>query len=67
MDSPTNTCSDCGSFHFYPWQCPFDLHGEDNFLNPTVRPARLPFRQEVIEWATASAICIVQWNVPMRA
>lgn len=32
MREPVNTCPDCGDFHFYPWQCPFDLHGEDDFF-----------------------------------
>lgn len=23
-------CDDCGAWHFYHWECPFDLHGEED-------------------------------------
>lgn len=28
---PERECDDCGApFHLWPWECPFDLHGEED-------------------------------------
>jgi hypothetical protein len=45
MREPVNTCPDCGDFHFHPWQCPFDLHGEDDFFNAAKNVAELYLRR----------------------